>query len=73
MFFTPLPQYRPAAGDTMTMRTVRALVLALASTAALPQISFGPSSSSDNNQQPAGEVDVAVSLCFSEKRAIKVQ
>ena len=48
---------------TMT-RTVRALVLALASASALPQISFGPSSSSDNNQQPAGEVDVAVSLCF---------
>jgi len=43
----------------MTMRTVRALVLALASASALPQISFGPSSSSDNNQQPAGEVDVA--------------
>ena len=48
----------------MTMRTVQALVLALASAAALPQISFGPSSSSDNKQQPAGEVDVAVSLCF---------
>ena len=49
----------------MTMRTVRALVLALASASALPQISFGPSSSSDNNQQQtAGEVDVAVSLCF---------
>merc|ERR1719325_347621 len=41
-------------------RTVRALVLALASTSALPQISFGPASSSDNKQQqPAGEVDVA--------------
>ena len=63
MFFTPLPQYRPAAGDTMTMtRTVRALVLALASASALPQISFGPASTSDNKQQqPAGEVDVAVS------------
>ena len=57
----------------MTMRTVRALVLALASASALPQISFGPSSSSDNKQQSAGEVDVAVSLCFSEKRAPKVQ